>query len=476
MHELVHALTGKYDNWNQTDYKGDAVKHDNQISRELGIAERLSYISMDHSSSYQRLNYEYTNGKPIDAAVTLGTVRSTAWNSQVSTSNLQEWSSVELGESRDLLIGAYVSEKLSSGAGNDFLFGGEGDDTLDGGTREDTAVYYWKRNEYKSKQNADGSWMIFDKVGSADLFTQDANGNWIEKPRKENDGTDKLESIELLQFDNKIFSLYSGQDIAFVIDVTRSMEDDLATVRARISQILDTAFGGESTIEASRIAVVIYDGSVIETILPFSYQEFLEDRKNAVLASVKNLSTSGKTENTNAALLHALDGGAGQWRTDATARRIILFTDEAGDDNGRQGEVAVLAQSLGVEITSALPAGGYSLQENDKPKPPAYARAAENAFFTPVPIPPPPASPLVLDLDGDGVELTTLAEQVVRFDIDMDGFREATGWVKADDGLLVYDRNGDGFINDVSELFGTQVTSDSGFNRLKELDTGSDLL
>jgi hypothetical protein len=86
----------------------------------------------------------------------------------------------------------------------------------------------------------------------------------------------------------------------------------------------------------------------------------------------------------------------------------------------------------------------------------------------------PPVSPLVLDLDGDGVELTTLVEQVVHFDMDMDGFEEATGWVKADDGLLVLDRNGDGLINDLSELFGTQIATDSGFTRLQPLDTNAD--
>jgi RHS repeat-associated protein len=102
---------------------------------------------------------------------------------------------------------------------------------------------------------------------------------------------------------------------------------------------------------------------------------------------------------------------------------------------------------------------------------PAYARDPLGPFNNP---PPAPSCPLVLDLDGDGVELTTLAEQVVRFDMDKDGFREATGWVKPDDGLLVYDRNSDGFINDLSELFGTQDTTDSGFKRLQPLDTNGD--
>jgi Ca2+-binding RTX toxin-like protein len=84
-------------------------------------------------------------------------------------------------------------------------------------------------------------------------------------------------------------------------------------------------------------------------------------------------------------------------------------------------------------------------------------------------------TPLVLDLDGDGIELTSVTDsEVVRFDMDMDGLREATGWVNADDGLLVFDRNGDNLINDLSELFGTQVQGDSGFNTLRQLDSNQD--
>lgn len=82
--------------------------------------------------------------------------------------------------------------------------------------------------------------------------------------------------------------------------------------------------------------------------------------------------------------------------------------------------------------------------------------------------------PLILDLDGDGLELTSLSDQLVRFDLDMDGMQEATGWVKADDGLLVLDRNNDTIINDYSELFGARFMPDSGFDRLRELDSNGD--
>jgi len=53
-----------------------------------------------------------------------------------------------------------------------------------------------------------------------------------------------------------------------------------------------------------------------------------------------------------------------------------------------------------------------------------------------------PQDPLVIDLDGDGIELKSLQDSNVRFDLDGDGFAERTGWVGPDDGLLAVDSNG----------------------------------
>jgi len=71
--------------------------------------------------------------------------------------------------------------------------------------------------------------------------------------------------------------------------------------------------------------------------------------------------------------------------------------------------------------------------------------------------------PLALDLDGDGIELTRLSgETSVKFDADGDGVRTATAWIASDDALLVLDRNGNGLIDDGSELFGDQTRLANG--------------
>ena len=82
------------------------------------------------------------------------------------------------------------------------------------------------------------------------------------------------------------------------------------------------------------------------------------------------------------------------------------------------------------------------------------------------------SSPLVLDLDGDGIELVSLADSTVMWDIDGDDFLEHSGWVQSDDGLLALDRNGDGAISDSSELFGSN--SRDGFSILAALDDNND--
>lgn len=83
-------------------------------------------------------------------------------------------------------------------------------------------------------------------------------------------------------------------------------------------------------------------------------------------------------------------------------------------------------------------------------------------------------SPLVIDIDGDGVELVALDDSRAQFDLNMDGFAEHSGWVAPDDAFLAWDRDGDGKINDKTELFGDREGFSDGFAALADLDSNGD--
>ncbi|MFO1389271.1 Ig-like domain-containing protein [Cellvibrio sp.] len=90
-----------------------------------------------------------------------------------------------------------------------------------------------------------------------------------------------------------------------------------------------------------------------------------------------------------------------------------------------------------------------------------------------------PASPLALDLNSDGIISTTGLNSNIHFDYKGDTFKENTGWVGADDGLLVLDKNNDGKITSGNELFGNSTLlkngtfASNGFVALAELDTNN---
>lgn len=73
--------------------------------------------------------------------------------------------------------------------------------------------------------------------------------------------------------------------------------------------------------------------------------------------------------------------------------------------------------------------------------------------------------PLVINLDTD---VTELSDQTFYFDIDADGEMDEISQLGAGSGYLALDKNGDGVINDGSELFGTE--SGNGFKDLAQYD------
>lgn len=74
--------------------------------------------------------------------------------------------------------------------------------------------------------------------------------------------------------------------------------------------------------------------------------------------------------------------------------------------------------------------------------------------------------PLVINLDGNIAELS---DQTFLFDLDGDGELDEINQLSAKSGFLALDKNGDGIINDGTELFGAK--SGNGFEDLAVYDT-----
>jgi Calx-beta domain/Domain of unknown function (DUF4114)/RTX calcium-binding nonapeptide repeat (4 copies) len=375
IHELCHALTGRRDNITPTDYQGDNVRLTNQIWAEIRASNGTQAPRLREMRSYtattveyfQKKGYEYTDGASIGAAYNVEAARtfgfSAIFNRGTGLTD-DDASSVSLGNSKDLLIGGQNPNKLYSGAGDDFLFGGGGNDTLNGGAGKDTAVYFGSRGDYDINKNKDGSFSISNKNESQGA------------------GTDKLIGIEFAQFDGffqkEIVDLkkVGKNDLALVFDTTGSMG---AYVRG-LQQDLQALFrnGVFANGNDGRAAIVLYKDTTIgeasTVLLPFTNQNNFADRESATIAAIdKLIDNVGYGYGTNKeyfgyqdgdllggggdeaetpfdGLQLALSGYIGQWRTDAEALRIVLFTDASAKDYALASRVTALAKNIGATV------------------------------------------------------------------------------------------------------------------------------
>lgn len=337
IHELVHALTGRDDAPGKNapaigvlDYRGETVTFTNIIERELGIPERNSYRGVAETGTILTRGFEYTNGAAIDRSVV----------------GDRDWSTWTALVSNDLLVGGPSANRLESGLGNDFLFGGGGDDYLNGGLfGTDTAVLTGKPIDYDIRLNPDGTWT-----------SRHIRGTMTE-------GTDTFVNLEKVRFagSNQNYDLTKGgltfqRDIAFVVDQTGSMSDDVDAVKATAAGIINGLFAG-NTIDA-RIGIVGFRDSTIgeptTVLLPFTDQDSFADRQAAALSGINSISVSGGGDFPETAfegLLMALNGTMGSWRVGAGTKQVILFTDASAKDAFLLPTVMSYALDIGATIT-----------------------------------------------------------------------------------------------------------------------------
>ncbi len=82
-------------------------------------------------------------------------------------------------------------------------------------------------------------------------------------------------------------------------------------------------------------------------------------------------------------------------------------------------------------------------------------------------------TPIAIDLNGDGIHTIARQDMTGSFDLLGTGKAIQSGWLSKNDGFLAIDKNGNGQIDDISELFGG-ASKGSGFAKLATYDSNGD--
>ncbi|GAA6622122.1 Ig-like domain-containing protein [Scytonema sp. NUACC26] len=345
-----------YDTYGQPNFAGDRAKEVNvNGSTASGIKSLIgsggiayfSNIASDPFLSYKRGNLKVIYGTP-------GNDNLDRFDSEKYLGDIFSKYLIVGGAGNDTLSGNIFADELQGGEGDDTLNGGLGDDTFIGGAGNDTmdggsflsglfegtdkSVYEGSLASYDVEFLSDDTVRISDKVGGRD-------------------GSDTLKGVDIAVFSDKSINLRPGQDLAFVIDTTGSMFDDIDAVKASASSIINAIFDGDRGFLDSRIAVVGYNDPDTNTFLSFTDQPKIDDRKTAAINAINSISVGGGgdfPEAVNAGLIRALSGGAGEWRSEAIARRIILFGDAPPNDNELRSQVLELASNVDVSLERSV--------------------------------------------------------------------------------------------------------------------------
>ena len=323
------------------------------------------------------------------------------------------------------LFGDSKSDVLFGGSGDDLLQGRNGDDLLIGGSGYDT--YF-----------VDGKDTIRDDGGKGQVFLNRhklTGGTQIEKGSKIYKGKDgtkyELKGSDLIINDNITIENFS------------KISNDLGIVLVDVDDIVVTIHDNQSTEGGNGKHSMEFKITLNRAL---KKDEFLELIINGQRVKFKE----GDIEQT---YTHTWDGNT------------IKEEDRKFEVSG---SVLQSGTSKNLNVKYIHPAKGL-IKDDDQDNDPD---------------PELEASPIVIDLGNDGINSHAL-NYTINFDLDNNGFKEATGWVSGDDALLAIDKNNNGIIDNGSELFGNKSISDSafsytnsslnnGFETLKSYDTNND--
>lgn len=328
------------------------VLYDNEYSAAdfPGLFFDPSDVSAHSSTGYieaidRIINSEFYADMSRDSVIIVVATDAQVTDKDTSTSDHFGQSAFYVGrDSADDILGNTAVDFIDGGGGDDTLQGGGGNDSIHGGAANDIAVYSGVCSEYDIVIVEDGSITITHARGSQE------------------DGIDTLFDVEIARFSDFELDLTAedlscgGQDIIFLIDVSGSMGDDIEAVKASSGAIVDAVFNPANGDQNNRVGIITFnDTGSINTVLRFTDQPSVDDRKSAALEGIDRVNIlGGGLEPLYGALISALEGDAGAWREDAVVRRVIVFSDEPPGDPQLAAQARALAADIGATVEQQL--------------------------------------------------------------------------------------------------------------------------
>lgn len=412
------------------------------------------------------------------------------------------------GSGNDYMVGGYGTDTLYGDNGNDFVLGGEGNDSINGGLGDDLLSGGNGADNFIGDYGNDniygdaGNDIIYS--GSGDDYLDGGLGDDLSSGWYGNDTIEDYSGNNTMYGDYDNDKIYGGSGTDYI---NGGLGDDLLSGGDNNDTLIgdygndqlygdngnDQLFGGDGA--------DYLNGGLGDDLLSGWYGN------DTLIGDYGNDSLYGDWDNDyldGGGNNDLLNGGLGD-DTLKDSAGVNTFQGDAGQDN----------------IYSYNPADKIYYDPNDKiyttypytpPVPPPsshkkswFARifgavaAVVGGYFlgggtlawksTSAVI----VNPLVLDLNGNGIETKDINNSNVYFDMDGDGIKEKTGWLSGNDGFLVIDKNNNGQIDSINEMFGKNRGFDkdlngkiddidelyrygdlNGFQELKQLDSNND--
>jgi type I secretion target ggxgxdxxx repeat domain protein len=343
----------------------------------------------------------------------------------------------------DLIFGEKGSDTISGGRGNDVLYGGSDDrdddaaDTLKGGTGFDT--YYVGDED-----------IIFDSDGKGKVFFDgvELKGGTYDKDKGAYVSKDGFMEYRLNESGGKsTLTVQKGGKSITINEFNK--EDKSLGIKLANSKIEVSVTNKEGSANWLK-------ESLGDTGLPFTLSLNRKLDKGEYLKIEVVSSIQG-----DKSIIEFKEGDIS---------KDFNFTWE--DDNYPQGNRSFVVNAYIVEESSDLTAEVVSsargmIKDDDRnPDNPNNPNYPNNPDVPTDPNDPENApmyyDPIIIDLNKDGTTTSKL-NGAVNFDMDNNGFKEATGWISKDDAFLAYDKNGNGKIDNGSKLFGNHMVSNTAY-------------